>query len=162
MTIKRTFFFLLIFSSLTSFAQSNRSGAANETSKIPKHRYLAPGSILGYPAIDKTDIHVVHDAGGIPVYFWVLRYKGKTIGLQAANYAFYPASYKVTEVAEFPVYKDVFTSDEIVELLSTYKFKLEDNIIHIRTSKAKTKDGKVIKPNLPEFLKFTVEKLSFN
>ncbi|SEA30671.1 hypothetical protein SAMN05192529_11346 [Arachidicoccus rhizosphaerae] len=162
MNKRRFLFCLLTLSTLTAIAQSTDSEASGKAVKIPKHHYLAPGSFMGYPAINKTTIHVAADGTGIPVYFWVLRYKGKTIGLYPANYAFYTAMYKITEVAEFPIYKDVFTPEEIVELISTYKYELKDHVIHIRASQSKSKDGKVSTTRLPEYLKFTVEKLSFN
>lgn len=106
--------------------------------------------------IDKTSITVTPD--GIPVYFAVLRLNGKVIDVRPFSINEYNNTYSLGESHSYRIPKDLFSAEQIVDLISKYGFRLEDNLLIKNIRKASSQYDS--NTELPPYLTYRIEKLT--
>ncbi|WAC41180.1 hypothetical protein [Pedobacter sp. SL55] len=140
---------ILTFTFLFSFAlvnaQSNIFDNKDRLSEVSHSMLISP-----------TTIKI--DPNGIPVYFAVLKVNGNVVEIYPFRIYTYKNTFDLSNYFEFNIPKSLFTAEQIVELISTYKFELKDNYLSKSIYKVFSNYDK--STPLPNYITYSIEKLT--
>ncbi len=116
--------------------------------------------------VDTAPLGLATGDEGIPVYLAELRIKGKVFDVRPVSAAMSLSNkgytYNLEDLFSYNnIPKSLFTDAEIVELISKYKWELDEDVLKVDITKYVTSSPLARSSELPSYVEFKIKKLLF-